>query len=155
LKLYGFHLQQQSFGFALKSSEGFFHTGYFPFAPHSLQVGGYGGGSRDRQIEQHSFQGVALGLDLLGHLIRNGVTQTLQMRRKDRFKYRKKLANQFVVIVHTIEQLRYIEDRQRSDIHFVAPSLNTLSDKPADADKNGIGARTIARARAGPSKADI
>jgi hypothetical protein len=49
---------------------------------------------------------VALGFDLLGYFLRNGITQTLEMRRKNRFKYAKKLADQFAVIIHTTKQLR-------------------------------------------------
>jgi hypothetical protein len=83
---------------------------------------------------------VAFGFDLLGQFVRNGFTQTLEMRWKDRFKYEKKLADQFVVIVDAAEQLRYFEDRRRSDIHFIAPSSEYLEHKPADADKNnGMG----------------
>jgi hypothetical protein len=41
---------------------------------------------------------MAFGFDLLGQFVRNGITPTLEMSWKDRFKYEKKLADQFVVI---------------------------------------------------------
>ena len=78
----------------------------------------------------------ASGFDLLGQLVRDGITQALEMRWKDRFKNEKKLVDQLVVIVHAAEQLLYIEDGRRSDIHFIAPSRNTFEHKRADADKN-------------------
>jgi hypothetical protein len=49
------------------------------------------------------------------------------MRWKDRFKNEKKLVDQFVVIVNTAEQLLYVEDRRRSDIHPIAPREKPLS----------------------------
>jgi hypothetical protein len=110
-------------GFGPKFSEGLFHASDFAFTPHSLQIGGHGRGTARRSIKQHALQGVTLDFHLPGHFIGNRITQTLQMRRKDRFKYRKKLTYQFAVIVYTREQLRYIEHRCRRDIHLVAPSM--------------------------------
>ena len=70
---------------------------------------------------------MAFGFHLHGQFIRNGVIQTLEMRRKDRFKISKKLADQFAVIVYRSKQFRYIEDRRCSDIHLHCPLAGYLA----------------------------
>src|SRR6266403_6182527 len=108
----GVQLRQELVGIVLEYAEGFLKTQCFVLAAHLLEASGCGSCLGSRKIGEHAPQGVGRGSDAVSIFRIHRFAQGKKLARKIFFEDRKKVAEQFTIVLDAREQFLMIKNQR-------------------------------------------
>jgi len=103
-------LRQKLVDIVLEYAEGFLKTQNFFLAAHLLEASGCGGCLGSREIGEHAPQGVCSSSDAVSIFRFYRFAQGKKLARKILFEDRKKVAEQFTIVLDACEQFLMIKN---------------------------------------------